>query len=97
MLYVFSFIAGLFAANGVPHFISGITGKKFQTPFGNTSPVVNVIWGWVNFVVALVLVHYAHPWAHIYRATACFSVAVLVMALVLTYAWKNQVKSKKAN
>lgn len=94
MLYVFSFIAGLFAANGLPHFISGITGKKFQTPFGNTSPVVNVIWGWINLVVALVLVHYAHPWAHIYRATACFFAAVLVMAIILSYVWNMPSKSK---
>ncbi len=53
--YLAYFFAGAFLANGVPHFVSGITGKRFQSPFasppgvGESSPVVNVIWGLVIF------------------------------------------------
>ena len=56
--YVLHFIAGAVLANGVPHFVQGICGNKFQTPFarprgvGESSALVNVIWGWVNFVIA---------------------------------------------
>jgi len=60
--YLAYFFAGAFLANGIPHFIHGISGKKFRTPFakpmgkGESSPVVNVIWGAVNFVIAYALV-----------------------------------------
>jgi hypothetical protein len=42
-------VAGAFLANGVPHFVQGICGNKFQTPFarprgvGESSALVNVI------------------------------------------------------
>jgi hypothetical protein len=94
---VLSFIAGLFAANGIPHFINGITGKSHSTPFGNSSsPVVNVIWGWLNFAAALAFVHYTHPWAHMYATSTCFAVAVLAMASILAHTWKNVPVSKKS-
>ena len=55
--WVAYFFAGFFLGNGVPHFVHGISGKKFQTPFARpwgseSSPIVNVIWGIVNFVIA---------------------------------------------
>ena len=56
------FVAGLFLANGVPHFVNGISGNKFQSPFakppgvGESSTLVNVIWGLVNFVLGYALI-----------------------------------------
>ncbi len=53
--YLAHFFAGAFIANGVPHFVQGICGNKFQTPFasphgvGESSALVNVVWGWFNF------------------------------------------------
>ena len=55
------FFGGLFLANVVPHFVSGIMGKPFQTPFakppgkGLSSSTVNVLWGFVNLVFAYLL------------------------------------------
>lgn len=49
------FFGGVFLANGVPHFVAGISGHAFQTPFskppgkGYSSSYVNVIWGGVQF------------------------------------------------
>ncbi len=60
--YLAYFFAGAFLANSVPHFVSGITGKRFQSPFasppgvGESSPVVNVIWGLVNFFAGYALI-----------------------------------------
>ena len=60
--YLAYFFAGAFLANGVPHFVSGITGKRFQSPFasppgvGESSPLVNVIWGLVNFFIGYALI-----------------------------------------
>ena len=55
------FLAGVFLANGVPHFVNGISGHRFQTPFasppaiGESSPIVNVIWGMANFIIGSLL------------------------------------------
>ena len=62
--YLAYFIAGLFLVNGVPHFVNGISGRKFQSPFaspsgvGESSAVVNVIWGLINFAIGFVLIRF---------------------------------------
>ena len=65
--YLAHFFAGAFLANGVPHFVQGICGNKFQSPFasppgvGESSATVNAIWGWCNFVVGCGLLRYFFP------------------------------------
>jgi hypothetical protein len=60
-IYVASFFAGIFLANAVPHFVHGISGDRFPTPFahppgkGLSSPTVNVLWGLLNLFVGTVL------------------------------------------
>jgi hypothetical protein len=45
------FFGGLFLANAVPHYVSGVMGKPFQSPFakppgkGLSSSTLNVVWG----------------------------------------------------
>ena len=57
----FSFIVGVFMSNGMPHFINGVQGKSFHTPFstppvrGSSSALVNVLWGLSNFTVAVIV------------------------------------------
>jgi hypothetical protein len=59
--YIASFFAGIFLANAIPHFIQGISGNKFPSPFskppgrGLSSPIVNVLWGLFNFLVGYFL------------------------------------------
>ena len=54
--YVACLFAGAFAANVVPHFVYGICGDRFPTPFakppgkGLSSPTVNVVWALFNMV-----------------------------------------------
>jgi hypothetical protein len=56
------FFGGAVLANAVPHFVSGVMGKAFQSPFakppgqGLSSSTVNVLWGFFNIVVGYVLV-----------------------------------------
>ena len=58
---VAAFFAGLFLANTVPHFVSGICGDRFPTPFakppgkGLSSPLVNVVWALFNMIVGTLL------------------------------------------
>lgn len=52
------FFGGLFFANFTPHFIAGVSGRSFHTPFakppfrGVSSPQVNLVWGFFNLAVA---------------------------------------------
>ena len=52
--YLLQFVSGLFLANGVPHFVQGISGNRFQSPFatppgvGESSPLINALWGYAN-------------------------------------------------
>ena len=56
------FFGGAVLTNAVPHLVSGVTGKPFQTPFakprgqGLSSSTVNLLWGVLNLVVGYVLV-----------------------------------------
>jgi hypothetical protein len=59
--YIIHFIAAAFLTNGMPHFVNGVSGRPFRTPFARlqgaklSSPAINVIWGWFNFLVAFLL------------------------------------------
>ena len=59
--YVSYFFGGAFLVNFVPHFINGVTGHRFPTPFGSPpgqgeSPaLINVLWGLFNLVIAYLL------------------------------------------
>ena len=59
--YIGCFFSGLFLANAVPHFVHGISGDRFPTPFarppgkGLSSPTVNVVWALFNLVVGYIL------------------------------------------
>lgn len=55
------FFGGAFLANFVPHFVTGVSGRSFPSPFatppfrGLSSPAVNVLWGLFNLAVAYAL------------------------------------------
>lgn len=59
--YIACFFAGIFFANVVPHFVHGISGDRFPTPFahppgkGLSSPTVNVVWALFNLAVGYIL------------------------------------------
>ena len=60
--YLSYFVGGGLLANMVPHYVSGISGREFQSPFarppgrGLSSSTTNVLWGLVNLVAAYFLV-----------------------------------------
>jgi hypothetical protein len=60
--YVAYFFGGAFLVNAVPHFVAGVTGSPFPSPFasppgqGMSSATVNVCWGSFNFLVAYLLI-----------------------------------------
>jgi hypothetical protein len=60
--YLSYFFGGMFVANAIPHFVSGMMGRSFQSPFakppgkGLSSAMVNVLWGAFNFVLGYLLI-----------------------------------------
>ncbi|MBV1881195.1 MAG: hypothetical protein KUG82_06155 [Pseudomonadales bacterium] len=64
MIYVAYFFIGAFFVNSIPHIVHGVSGSKFQSPFakppgvGESSAVVNVLWGAFNFIAAYIWLSY---------------------------------------
>lgn len=60
--YASYFLGGVFLTNAVPHFVNGVMGRPFQSPFakppgrGLSSSTVNVLWGVLNLAVGYVLI-----------------------------------------
>jgi hypothetical protein len=56
------FLGGALLTNAIPHFVSGLMGRPFQSPFakppgqGLSSSTVNALWGFFNIVIGYVLV-----------------------------------------
>jgi uncharacterized membrane protein len=61
--YLAAFFAGVFLANAVPHFVKGICGDKFPTPFakppgkGLSPAYINVLWAGFNIIIGYILLH----------------------------------------
>lgn len=60
--YAAYFFGGAFVANAIPHLVSGMMGRAFQSPFakppgvGLSSSTVNVLWGACNLTVGYLLI-----------------------------------------
>jgi hypothetical protein len=60
--HVSYFFGGVFLTNAIPHFVSGLMGRPFQSPFakppgqGLSSSTVNVLWGSFNIAVGYLLI-----------------------------------------
>jgi uncharacterized membrane protein len=93
--YIACFFAGMFIANIVPHFIHGISGEAFPTPFANppgkglSSPTVNVLWGLFNLIVGYLLfragkISNSNKWT-----VLLFFAGILVMSVMLSYGFAD--------
>lgn len=60
--YIAYFFGGAFLVNTLPHFINGLSGRTFPSPFasppgqGESSALVNVLWGALNLIIAYLLI-----------------------------------------
>ena len=92
--YISYFFGGAFLTNAIPHFVSGITGHPFQSPFasppgqGLSSALVNVLWGALNIAVGYFLLCRVGNFE--LRRTKHIAVAglgALLMAVMLAHAF----------
>jgi hypothetical protein len=97
--YVASFFAGMFLANAVPHFVHGISGDRFPTPFahppgkGLSSPTVNVVWGLLNLVVGTILFRVANVANAVISELVVFSAGVVVISTLLSVRFARKQRS----
>ncbi len=95
--YVACIFAGLFLTNAVPHFMHGISGDSFPSPFANppgkglSSPLVNVLWGLANLLIGYILliagkVSRTNKWSLL-----AFFVGVVFMSIMLSIAFVDKV------
>jgi hypothetical protein len=65
--YVLEFVSGMLLNNGIPHFVQGVCGNRFQSPFGyppgvgESSPLSNTLWGFANLGAGFVLLRLFAP------------------------------------
>jgi hypothetical protein len=79
-----------FLTNSIPHLVSGLMGRPFQSPFahppgeGFSSSTVNVLWGFLNLALAYGLMARAGAFdLGSIEAVAAAAVGGLLMALLL--------------
>jgi len=100
-LYVAEFFGGAFLVNAIPHFVQGVSGREFPSPFssppgkGMSSPTVNVLWGTLNAVIGYILLG---P-VGVFRMGNIADIAVagaggLVMALMLASHFGSVYRAK---
>ena len=80
----------MFLANFFPHFIAGMSGARFPTPFasppfrGLSSPVVNVLYAFFNLAIAYALLEVVAEGAHLVVSAAGFGLWSLFIARSVT-------------
>ena len=96
--YVACFFAGAVLANVVPHFVHGISGDRFPTPFakppgkGLSSPTINTVWALFNLLIGAALfhvgkVHYGGCLAHV-----VFFAGIAVLSVLLSVRFQSKHK-----
>jgi hypothetical protein len=92
--YLAYFFGGAFLTNAIRHFVMGVTGHPFQSPFatppgeGLSSALANVLWGFFNAAIAYLLL--ARVGNFELRKTAhglAAGLGVLLMGIMLAHAF----------
>jgi hypothetical protein len=96
--YLACFFAGAFLANVVPHFVHGISGDRFPTPFarppgrGLSSPTVNVVWAWVNLVAGYLLFQAGKVSSENYVALIVFLAGIAAISTILSFRFRQKMR-----
>jgi hypothetical protein len=96
--YLSGFLAGVFVANFVPHFVNGISGNRFPTPFKRpigkalSSPTVNVLWALFNLLAGCLLCRFAKVSLQDTLSLVLFFAGFAGMSLRLSMRFANKDK-----
>ncbi|HEX4850051.1 MAG TPA: hypothetical protein VFV08_04550 [Puia sp.] len=96
--YIATFFSGAFLANTVPHFIHGISGDPFPTPFakppghGLSSPTVNVLWACINLLIGYLLLRISKASPQNKLSMTVLFLGILGMSIQLSIVFMEKVK-----
>jgi hypothetical protein len=96
--YLADFFAGIFLANAVPHFVHGISGNKFTSPFakppgkGLSSSTVNVVWALFNLLAGYVLLSVGQVSAGNSLSLITFFAGIIAISIPLSIRFKEKDK-----
>jgi hypothetical protein len=94
--YVACFFAGAFLANFAPHFVHGISGDRFPTPFahppgkGLSPPTVNVAWAFLNLLVGGVLFRVGRVSNDNYLTLALLLAGAIAISTILSFQFAQK-------
>lgn len=94
--YLAAFFAGMFLANAVPHFVHGVSGDPFPSPFshppgkGLSSPTVNVLWALFNVLVGYLLLLAGHVAPYNFAPLITFFVGILAISVMLSIQFQKK-------
>jgi hypothetical protein len=96
--YLAVFFAGAFLANVVPHFIHGVSGDPFPSPFSNppgkglSSPLVNVLWACLNLLVGYILLRVSKAYPSNKISMLILFLGIVIMSILLSLTFMEKVK-----
>jgi hypothetical protein len=96
--YIMVFLAAAFLANFVPHFVNGISGIPFPSPFSNppgrglSSPLTNVIWAFINFIAGYLLLRFSRMNSKNILALIIFFLGMVIMSIQLSLTFADKMK-----
>lgn len=93
--YIACFFAGMLLANVVPHFVHGISGDRFPTPFahppgkGLSSPTVNVLWALFNLIAGYILFRTGKAWSQD-SALVVFFAGIVAISIISSVRFQKK-------
>lgn len=93
------FFSGAILTNAVPHFVQGISGNPFPTPFakppgkGLSSPTVNVVWALFNLLAGAFLFRIANFSRYNYADVAFFFAGMVIIAILSSIRFAHKHKA----
>ena len=96
--YVAIFFSGAFLANAVPHFVQGVSGDKFPSPFakppgkGLSPPTLNVLWAGFNLVIGYLLFRGGKTDLYNCLDAVIFFAGIMSMSVMLSNNFKTKHK-----
>ena len=86
----------MFLANMVPHFVTGICGDRFPSPFakppgkGLSSPLVNVLWALLNLAIGYLLFRAGNVAAAGTFTLILFFIGIAAMSIMLSLNFQHK-------
>ncbi|RQO29930.1 hypothetical protein DBR32_14770 [Taibaiella sp. KBW10] len=96
--YIAAFFAGVFLTNALPHFMNGISGNPFPTPFadppgkGLSSPLINILWALFNLIAGYLLLRYSKATTKNRLSVFFFFIGLAVISLLSSITFVDKVQ-----